>query len=292
METKDKICIINFATGTFKKGQERLKKSLIDVGFNEDILFFSELPKHWPKHEDVPWGFKVYAFQEAKQKGYNIILWIDSSGIVFRNIEPIINIMKKEGIFAFSRLNSSVGEWSSDIVIERNNLTREDAFKIPEISGFCIGINLKHSKGIEFYNKWKEAADDKISFLGIKKPHTIEDSMTNKNKVVSKDMRVSGHRHDQTIASILCYNLNIKLNSNYVFDIIGEADSDQRYSSYVPFDALIIQNRDIKTENFLSDLNQYKNKKLFNFYKTIVRHVKDFIKFYLIYRIKYSKNEL
>jgi len=292
-----KLCIINFADGVFIKGQKRLRESLEQIKFSGDLLFFEKLPPNCPEHNILPWGFKVYAFLEAKNRGYEEVLWIDSAGIVIRPLDKINKIIKEKGVFIFSRYNSSVGQWSSDYFLRQNKIKREESFNIPEISAFCIGINFKHSNGIAFFNEWKKMAEDGISFMGLPKPFNLKDSLTNINEIVSKDKRVFGHRQDQTAASVVAYKLNIKPNSNLIFDLIGEAKNGRSYAKYIPLDTLIIQNRDIKGNTYIKSLTCYWNNhglnKIFHYvgilYYTLLRKIKDLIKWNLKYRFKYKK---
>ena len=286
-----KICILNFADGAFLKGQERLRASLRKIGFPEgDMMFWSALPAGWPAHADVPWGFKVYAFEEARRKGYDMAVWIDAAGIAYRPLDPILEIMRKDGAFLFSRFNASVGEWSSDLALQALGVSREKAFHIPELSAFCIGIDFGHEKGREFLGQWKKYADDGISFLGVAKPYGLKDSMSNAGGILSEDPRVKGHRHDQTVASVVASRLGIRPTSRFVFDLVGEAKSGHPYASYIPLDTVIVQDRDIKGETYLRDLSDLSMS--FVALKSAWRYAKDRIKWVLVYRRRYRQSSV
>lgn len=282
----NELCIINYADGIFLKGQQRLRESLIESGFPGKILFFDTLLPGWPKHENVPWGFKPYAFEEARKQGHTLVLWIDAAGIVIRSLQPILRIIEKEGVFVFSRYSNSVGEWSSDYALDILRISREETFKMPEISGFCIGINFNHEKGRAFFNEWKKRAEEGKTFLGVVKPLTIKDSMNNTNNILSSNSRVRGHRHDQTVASIIAYHLGLRPTRRYIFDLIGEARGGKKYADYIPLDTIIVHNRDIKYESYLKNLSHYKITP-----KTIIRsserYSKDLIKKFLLEKRKF-----
>jgi hypothetical protein len=296
MPKNKKICIVNFADGVFEKGQDRLKRSLNKIGFDGDTLFIKRLPESWPRHDEVPWGFKVYLLEEARKNGYESAIWIDAAGVAVRSIEPIISIMKKRGVFAFSRMSASVGEWSSNLALKALDLSREEAFRIPELSGFCIGVQFDHPKGKEFLDEWKKYADQKTAFLGVEAPYTIADSMSNKNGSLAEDPRVLGHRHDQTVASVIVHRLSVPLTDRYIFDIIGEAHDGKKYASYIPLDTIIVHDRDIKTDNFLAEITPEFGKNGAaktvqigrNFFYSILRCAKDMIKRHTIHKKKYG----
>jgi hypothetical protein len=250
-------CVLNFADGIFIKAQDRLRKSLATTGFEGDIMFVNEIPAGCPPHALSPWAFKVHMLEEARKAGYDQALWLDSSTIVVRSLDAIFARAERYGVCAFSRFTATVGEWSSDLALTNIGITRDEAFKIPEINASCIAIDFKHPKGISFLTEWKKFADDGASFLGVRDPLTLADSMTNDRRQVSSDSRVRGHRHDQTAASVILDKLHVPLSSRYVFDLIGEAKPGDTYACTIPLDAAIVQNRDVKTAGFLDDLSGY-----------------------------------
>lgn len=255
-----KKCIINFADNSYLKGQERLKTSLGKIVFDGDLLFWtSKLPPNSPLHDDAPWAFKVFAFAEAKRQGYELVLWIDSNGIAIRPLEKIFKKIERQGYYLWSRHSATIGEWSSDKVLSSFGLTRDQAFGIPEINAFCLGLNFKNKQANLFFERWLERAKDGFSFRGISKEYPLAMSNTNKDYAVSLDKRVKGHRHDQTIASIIAWQLKLKTSPYDCFDYHGEAGPKHTYSQYIPFNVSILQNRDVKSENFLEQIDKYGN---------------------------------
>ena len=291
-----KSCVINFADGVFIKGQDRLRRSLKDVGFTGDLLFFDRLLPGWPAHEKVPMGFKVYAFEEAFKKGYDSVFWLDAACIAIRPLEPIFKTMQEKGIFSFSRFNAPVGEWSSDYTLKEFGITREEAFHIPELVNCAIGVNIKHPTGKVFFDEWKIRVRDGISFLGLPEPYGYKDTINNDRGLLSGDPRVQGHRWDQTTASLILNRLGVKPTKRILFDLVCEAKKGKAYSNYIPIDTIVVQNRDIKNDKYLYDLKQYTEpwrtrsipymcKTVF---KSFVRYAKDFIKWHLVYRKRYN----
>ena len=71
--------IVSVATGGYVPLQERLMESLRSAGYRDAVIrWTNELPPGSPSHEDVPYGFKVFAIQEAFRRGHTSILWLST----------------------------------------------------------------------------------------------------------------------------------------------------------------------------------------------------------------------
>jgi len=197
-----KRCVINFARGGwYVNGQERLRSSLIQTHFTGHTLFIrDEASIGAPTHENCPYGFKPFLLQAAFENGYESVLWCDASVWAIRNIEPMFAHIEQEGHMFF--VNTCTGEWTSDACLQVFGLSREDAMNITMLMGICMGFNLKSPLTQQFLEEWLAHAKDGVSFPG---------SWTNERRQVSKDPRVKGHRHDQSVASILAWKFGMNL---------------------------------------------------------------------------------
>lgn len=199
-----KRCIINFANSNgpigYIMGQKRLEDSLKAVNFDGDVFIFkNENEIGCSPHKDVPYGFKAFAFKSVIEKGYDSILWCDSSVWAIKPLDGIFNEIETNGYCMFHNCNT--GPFSSDASLQSFGITREEAFQIPMLMGCCFGLNMTTNICKEFYNRFFEKANDGITFQG---------SWTNKNNEISNDSRVYGHRHDQTASSIIAHQLGMK----------------------------------------------------------------------------------
>ena len=197
-----KRCVINFASGGwYERGQERLRSSLIRTGFDGHTLFYrSEADIGAPPHQQCPYGFKPYLLQRAYERGYTSVLWADASVWAIRNITPMFEHIEREGHMLF--VNCCTGNWTSDACLKGFGLTRDEAMDITMLMGICMGFNLKHPLTLRFMREWLAKAQDGFSFPG---------AWTNHNHEVSQDPRVNGHRHDQSVASILAWKMGMEL---------------------------------------------------------------------------------
>lgn len=197
-----KKCVINFAAGSwYPRGQERLRSSLLSNSFDGDGLFFHhEGQIDAPLHGVCPYGFKPYALLHAVQLGYTHVLWADASVWAIRNIQPMFDHIDRHGWMFF--LNTCTGNWTSDACLEAFGVTRDESMNIPMLMGICMGFNMTHPTTERFLKIWLEHANNGKSFPG---------SWTNHHHEVSSDPRVYGHRHDQSAASIIAYQLGMNL---------------------------------------------------------------------------------
>jgi hypothetical protein len=213
-----KTAVINFANnvGRYIQMQNRLKQSLERTGFDGDIFLYnheehigggcpyhkSEDPSLHAKGRVVPYAFKAYAIQEAIKKGYENVIWMDAAVYASKSIQPIIDHIEKNGYIFFDNIGFTVGDYTSDRCLEKHGWTREKAFDAKMIMACVFGLNTKNKEAMEFFAKYRQAADDGASYLG---------SWHNANGEVSSDLRVQGHRHDQSVASMIIKDLNLDI---------------------------------------------------------------------------------
>jgi hypothetical protein len=212
-----KTVILNFANqnGRYIQMQNRLKQSLERVGYKGDIKFYNheehisgDCPYH--KSDDpnlhargrvVPYAFKAYAIKRAVDEGYENIIWMDAAVYASKDITPFIAEIEKVGYAFFDNIGFSVGDYTSDKCLENFKWTREKAFNAKMIMACVMGINTKSQEAMEFFKAYYDASRDG-SYLG---------SWHNTNGEVSEDLRVKGHRHDQSAASIIIHDLGLAI---------------------------------------------------------------------------------
>lgn len=164
-------CIISYASynlnypGSLKVISNCLKKT----GFRGHFLYRLG---GWPNMEqdgfdliDVPYAFKIKAFQEARQLGYKNILWIDSSMRPTQNLDFIFEYLENHGLFF--NLNSYFSQRLDSIprtALLSLNLTQQDLIKIRYVNTGVIGFNFEKPKALQFFDQFYFLAQKKISF--------------------------------------------------------------------------------------------------------------------------------
>lgn len=213
-----KTVIINFANnvGRYVQMQQRLLKSLEKVNYTGDVMFFnheenidgkcpyhkSDDPKLHAAGRVVPYGFKAWAIKKAIEKGYENIIWMDAAVYPTKNINEFIQYIEDNGYIFFDNIGFSIGDYTSDSCLDKFNMSRGEAFDSKMIMACLMGFNINSELAMEFINKYFEAANDGVSYIG---------SWHNVNGEVSSDMRVKGHRHDQSVASIIIKQMRLKI---------------------------------------------------------------------------------
>ena len=208
-----KHCIVNFSDSGFKNGQDRLAQSLKDFNYQGDVILFNCFEEVGSKsHFEVPYQFKVYAIEKVRQMGYDVVLYCDASLYAIKDVMPVIYyIIEKGHLMEFCGF--SAGQFSTDLCLSKFGLTRDEAMDIGLHSAGFTGLNFQNEKANEFFDKWLQSAKEEISFCG---------DWNNNKKQCSDDDRCLGHRHDQTTASIIAYQLEMeRINPHfmqYIFD--------------------------------------------------------------------------
>lgn len=209
------LCFANHI-GRYQQMQKRLVQSLENVGYTGDLGMFNHeehIHLNCPYHKSddlsliasgrvVPYGFKAWAIMEAYKKGYENIIWMDSAIYASKPIDSFIKHIEENGYVFFDNIGFSIGDYTSDNCLVKFGWSRQKAFDNKMIMACLMGFNTHNNKAVEFIHKYFEAANDGVSFNG---------SWHNTNGEVSSDLRVKGHRHDQSVASILIKELEMEI---------------------------------------------------------------------------------
>ncbi|NJL70644.1 MAG: hypothetical protein HC888_03010 [Candidatus Competibacteraceae bacterium] len=189
----------------------------MDHAYQGDLLFFRDAyPPGCPTHDAMPYAFKPFAFDYARQRGYEIILWVDCSFWATQNVMPCLWRTKEVGHLMVDS-GWAVGQWCSDVALATLGTDRESIMTMPMYSAGFTGLDVTNPRSAEFLDLWLSLAKDGITFRG---------DWTNANKEVSDDDRVLGHRHDMTAASFLACKLGMSYEPNaHYFSYAGVDDS-------------------------------------------------------------------
>lgn len=182
------------------QGVERLEQSLKDQGWQGSVLTWKdEYPPGSPTHQENPYAFKVFAFEEARRQGFRNILWCDSSVWAVKNPEPIFSIIQNQGYYLWDS-GHWCDTWINDPCLAHFGLTREQAHSIRMISANIMGFDFDMPLTNVFMERWRKACD-----LGMfKGPWT-------KQAGDPEQPPYLGHRHDQSCASLIAHQLDMNL---------------------------------------------------------------------------------
>lgn len=200
MESHIKACIINAAIGGwYPQGQKRLVRSLVHHGFNWEILTWDK----WPNNnfdKSCNYNVKAAAFEEAIEKGFTHILWLDCSVWAIKDPNPIFDIINHDGYYFWSNGYNCAQE-CSDKCLEYFGVSRDlaETWKVASTSMF--GLNITNPVGMEFVHRFIQSARDGV-FSGSR----FHDGQ-------SSDPRFLHHRQDQSAASIILNQLGCKIHT-------------------------------------------------------------------------------
>jgi len=214
--------VVSFADGVgyYAKAMMRLELSLKQVGFDGKFKGINDYghigsPLHKGEPGAVPYAFKAFSIKKAIEEGATQILWCDSVVYATKSLDPIFDHIKRHGYLLFDNIGYSIGDYTSDACLNKWGMSRQEAFESKMIMACCMGFDVTNPQVKAYLDAYIEAASDGVSYPG---------SWTNENLQVSNDMRVKGHRHDQSVMSIIAKKARL--------DITRSQDTFFAYASH------------------------------------------------------------
>lgn len=182
--------------GWYGAGVRRLVRTLNFEGWGGSIMTWEDYPQNCPPHNEVPYYFKIAAFEEAIAKGFTHILWVDASFFSVANPMKIFDIINEQGYYFFSS-GYNLAQSVNDNALSYLGLSRDEAEKQTEWASGCVGINLENPDGNALYYLWKEYMD-----CGLSKGSRLHDGQ-------SSDPRFLFHRQDQSCLGLAAWKLGL-----------------------------------------------------------------------------------
>jgi hypothetical protein len=211
--TTPKRCVVNYARGGwYEQGQARLHQCCDRFGV-PFLGFTGDPPCGYSRHDQVPYAFKAACVEAAIRQGFDTICWMDSSAVIQHDPSPIFQIAESLGAFVSQNYGILTGKWSTDACLEEFGLTREEAWKVPHCSALVCAFCPSHSVGGSLWNEYSAAAKKGTALVG---PHRATDNPSLFNRWSLEG--VEGHRHDQTVLSILAHKYGIPLQPHTFLD--------------------------------------------------------------------------
>lgn len=184
--------------GHYPPGIDRLERSLIFNGWSGDLFMTKEYPYNCPYHEDIPYAFKPFLFQQMFDCGYKVVLWVDSSFWVTKNPMSMLDYVNGHGLYFF-KSGYSLAETATDALLNHAGVKREELVDIPEFATGAVGINIENPKGKEFFERWME-----LCKLGLFRGNRNHDPADSQHPLFKFG------RQDQSAASMVLHQMGIK----------------------------------------------------------------------------------
>jgi hypothetical protein len=191
-----KACIVSFAdkVGQYQLRMKRLEQSLKGT-FNGDFLGFTSYEEiGCEPHSEIPYKFKPAAIAKAREFGYDIVIWCDSVVYAKQDLGKFVEYLKVNNYAFFDNIGYSVGDYTNDKTLKYFDVTREQAFSIPMIMACCMGFNFTDPDVVTLIQHYYMLSN-----------RFYPGEWNNDDITESKDMRCKGHRHDQSVMSLLLH---------------------------------------------------------------------------------------
>jgi hypothetical protein len=194
-----RIAFVSFASGRYTQYEPALRESIARQCPEADVFVFNRPEEIGaPPHSVSPYSFKPYAVDHVRKMGYRYVFWCDSVVRLRKPIDDFLPAVSHVGVYLAAD-GWRVGQWANDRSLAYFGLTRDQAMEIEAIYACIMAFDFNTPIAAEFLARWKKASDDGI-FIG----HWKNDAKTE-----SQDDRCRGHRHDQTCAELISYQLGI-----------------------------------------------------------------------------------
>jgi hypothetical protein len=180
---------------------DRLQLSLKRVNNPYPVLAWRDV---WPPdsmpHEENFYGFKCYAFEEARRQGFTSILWLDSQVIAVRPVERIFEFMESNGLYICGgRLENIKQDKLVDLTPEalyvKMAVTKEECACLSLMCGCAIGVNFKDEDAAHWYETWNAACQAYYFFVGGRRGDEAVGSIIADKLGLNKRLEDSVHQH-------------------------------------------------------------------------------------------------
>lgn len=203
--------------GYYATYADRLERSLDEFGPDADrIIWRKEWPPHSPSHQEANYAFKWYAVNEAFNRGYRYVLWLDAGTEALAPIDPIWTRVSSLG-YALLRGCDRLWKWISDEALAHFSYKREDIVNLSLFGGCMIGIDRESAVGMEFFKWWGEIVKVKRLLMGAHRFQVGAGQVMRSVLLSDADMTpistnelVEGHRSDEACFSLMADKMKLE----------------------------------------------------------------------------------
>lgn len=169
---------------------ESILQSLEEVGFNGHFMLlaggFPNPTGTEMKYAGVPYSFKIFMMLEAKKRGFEKVLWIDSVCSALNNPEPLFELLERDdAIFRAFSPNYFAPDTCKNIVFPRtiellSKIVQRDIRNDTNVNSIVFGMNLMSSKMILFIEEYYEMVKLGLPFLSCFPEEIVFTALFNK----------------------------------------------------------------------------------------------------------------
>lgn len=196
---------------------DRLERSLDEFGPDADrIIWRKEWPSGSPPHQECNYAFKWYAVNDAFNKGYRYVMWMDAGVQALVPIEPLWERVRRLG-YALLRGGDPLWKWISDEALNHFGYTREKVEGIALYGGCFIALDRESKVAMEFFKWWGEIVKIKRLMMGAHRLQTNAGGVMRSillsdadSSPISTNELVEGHRSDESCFSLMADKLGME----------------------------------------------------------------------------------
>lgn len=153
-------CFLNVGIGPwYNLGSDRLKGSLLDKGFDGDLLIWRD---EWPSSRfprDPVYNCKADALEQAMKRGYTTLIWGDSSITARKNTSPFTEHIREHGYW-IGQSGHNAAQTASDAQLQYFGVSRDWAANVHECATGLFGFDVSRPEYRKVVEEWIQAARD------------------------------------------------------------------------------------------------------------------------------------
>ena len=184
----------------YQNAIRRLRRSVHAHSTDDSRFYINKCPVGCPKHDYINYAFKPYIINLARRT-HDQVLWIDSACILQHDPKPIWDIIDAQGYY-LQKNGWSPGEWMTDRSLELMEVTRDEACDMTLLMANVMGFDFTSQICCKYFDRWLNLSRNKDIFNGDWK---------NDKQQCSLDPRCLGHRHDQSVASVIANQMGLAI---------------------------------------------------------------------------------
>ena len=174
-------------------------------------LTYRQLPHGCPSHQEQMYAFKLHVIQRSIQAGFRYVLWMDTAFQPIASIEPLWEAIERDGWYCPKQGDAMVGQFSTDALLEKFMVTRDQAMLIPLVFSGLVGFDVNRALARRIWHDWMETQAlglwNGAHYNNIGQPVVEVGQKTCGH--VSHDPRVLGHRHDEAALSLVLHSYGL-----------------------------------------------------------------------------------
>ena len=151
--------LLNCGIGSwYNKGSERLRASLLQHGFKDDILIWHSWPEIDFPRKPV-YNCKAAALQQAMNAGYTTLIWADSSITARKDVAPFLAHIREHGYW-IGQSGHNAAQTASDAQLQYFGVSRDWAANVHECATGLFGFDVSRPEYRKVVEEWIQAARD------------------------------------------------------------------------------------------------------------------------------------